>query len=240
MLVVSLIYVVFFGPAQDYARSLISPRVINISASDKVSVKPDIATLSFSVVTENVSVVAVQEDNNAKINDAISKIKALGVSDDDIKTVEYNLSPVYTQMSSYGVANFVPKIAKYSLTQTVSVKIRDFSKISPIFDIIASAGINKIGNISFSIDDPEQAYAQAREKAFAKVQEKANNMSKLGGIKIGRVVNISDYSSNSSIYRESFGGYGGDMVSAAPKIAADIQPGTQEVSVTVNVTYEIK
>jgi len=241
-----LIYAVFLGPVGRYTNSLMSPRTINISASDKVNVKPDTASISFSVVTENVNLSVAQEENNKKMNESIAMLKQQGIVEDDIKTTEYNIYPVYSQyvtpMYSGISSEFVPKIIKYSMTQTVSAKVRDFSKISTILDALPKMGINKIGNISFIVDDMEKGLAQARAKAFQKAQDKAKSISEQNGIKLGRIINVSDYQDGGyNQYRDAVGGYGGDMMlSSVKSIAPVIQPGTQEISVNVNITYEIK
>ncbi len=238
VLAIVVIYVVFFGPLGNYTGSLMSARTMSVSTSDKVTATPDIAQFSFSVVTEGKNISQITNDNNAKINQAIGMLKEKGVSDQDIKTTEYNLYPVYTQPTKTSTGDFIPVIAKYSLTQTVSVKIRDFTKISDILGSLPGMGINKIGSISFSIDDPETYLTQAREKAFKKAHDKAVAMAQQNGVSIGKVIGISDYSQSAyPVYRDMAVGMGG---AATPSAAPQIQPGSQDVSVNVTVVYEIK
>lgn len=240
--IVLAVYALFWGPWARYGASLMASQTLSVSASDKVTAKPDVATLSFSVVTEHTSVASVVEENNEKMNAAISFIKDQGVDEKDIKTTGYQLSPIYTQPQSYGYRDFVSKIARYSLTQTVTIKIRDFSKTSLILETLPQRGVNQIGTISFGVDDPETYFVQAREGAFVKAREKAALIAKQNGLSLGRIMNVYDYSQEQSpMYYggiEGRGGYGGDMMSA--KIAPSIEPGSQEIGVTVSITYEIK
>lgn len=240
ILAILLIYSIFWGPIRDYTSSLTAARTMAVSVSDKVTAVPDIAQVSFSVITEGPSIAKITDDNNAKVNKAIDMVKSNGVADSDIETTEYNLTPVYTQpvgtLGSSGT--FTPTIAKYSLTQTIQIKIRDFTKISLVLDALPGLGINRIGNISFTIDDPETYYAQAREKAFKKAETKAESMASQNGVSLGKIVSISDYPQNAyPIYRESAMGVGG---AAIPSVAPQIQPGSQDVSVNVTVVYEIR
>jgi len=239
VLTVVIIYVVFFGPAQSYMHSLYYARTINVASSDKVTATPDIASLSFSVVTEGKNISAITDENNSKVNSAIGMMKQKGVDPKDIKTTEYSLTPVYTQPGQYST-DFVSSIAKYTLTQTVTVKIRDFTKISPVLDALTPLGINRIGNISFGIDDPEKYLAQAREGAFKKAYAKAQAIAQQNGLSIGKVVSISEYSPTNYAYEGIGGGMGGGAVAAPSFKSAEIQPGSQEVTANVNVTYEIK
>ncbi|KKS83108.1 MAG: hypothetical protein UV58_C0001G0035 [Candidatus Wolfebacteria bacterium GW2011_GWC1_43_10] len=233
-----LIYSVFWGPISDYARSLNSARTVAVSASDKVTAKPDTAFLSFSVVNEGTDTQKVADENNQKINQVVVFLKSQGIDEKDIKTTEYSLSPVYSSPGGIYSGEFIPRIVKYSLTQTVSIKIRDFSKISPIIGELPKLGINRIGNISFGIDDPEVFLAQAREGAFKKAREKAKTIADQNGLRLGKIVNLSDYSGDYYPRYETAGMGGGIM--ASPKAAPTIEPGSQEINVTVNVVYEIR
>ena len=235
---IAVVYVIFLGPLGSYTSSLTAARTMSVSVSDKVTAIPDIAQFTFSVVTEGQSIPQITNDNNSKVNQAIAMLKGKGVDGKDIETSEFNLYPVYTQPTRISTGDFIPTIAKYSLTQTVSVKIRDFSKISDILGSLPGIGINKIGNISFSIDDPEVYLAQARQKAFQKAHDKAVAMAQQNGVAVGRVVSISDYPQYSyPTYKSTALGMGGV---AAPSVAPDIQPGSQDISVNVTVVYEIK
>jgi uncharacterized protein YggE len=240
-----IVYFVFFGPLSDYRNSLVTSRTMSVSVSDKVTAIPDVAQLSFSVVSEGKDVSQITAQNNSKVREAIGMLESNQISKDDIKTLEYNLVPVYSQPQPHLEQQgkiFIPQIIGYSLTQTILVKIRDFSKISSILEALPSLGINKIGGISFSIDNPETYYAQARAKAFKKAFEKAVSIAKENGVKIGKVINISDYSQgNYPIYKSfeatspSMGG--GDALDISKP---EIRPGSQDITVNVTVVYEIK
>ncbi|HPW34473.1 MAG TPA: SIMPL domain-containing protein [Candidatus Paceibacterota bacterium] len=241
VLTILLIYAVFFGPISDYSKSLYSARTINVSATDKVTATPDIAQLSFSVVTEGQDITVITDENNKKINNAINMLKEKGIKAEDIKTTEYTLSPVYTVPGKEYFGDFVSKIGKYSLTQSVSVKIRDFKLISSILETLPGMGTNRISNISFGIDDPEKYLSEARLKAFEKARAKALTMAQQNGISLGKIMSVSDYTnSNYSLKESSSRDYGMGGSISAPIAAPSIEPGSQEVSVNVNITYEIR
>ena len=91
-------------------------------------VSPDVATLSFSVVSEGADPEKLQNDNTDKINKALDFVKSEGVESKDIKTAGYNLSPRYKYDQKTGRSS----IDGYTLPQTVIVKIRDLSKVGPL------------------------------------------------------------------------------------------------------------
>jgi hypothetical protein len=99
-------------------------------------------------------------------------------------------------------------------------------------------GINQIGAISFSVENQEQYLAQARAEAFEKAKAKAMAMAALNGAELGKIINFSEYQPYYGYSAKAEGlGMGGDAISL---IAPRIQPGTEELTVQVNVTYALK
>lgn len=235
VLIVVIVYSVFWGPAARFADSLTPARVFSVNAEGKVVVEPDIAKVSFSVVSRGSDPEAIAELNNKKMNEAVNYIKSQGIDPKDVKTTQYNLSPVYV----YDEKNGRNYISGYELTQTVLVKVRDLSKVGKILGALPGFGINQIGQISFEVDEPEKYLTEARNKAFEKAKEKARQMVKENGVDLGKIINFSEYRGGPVPipYYETLGRGGGEAVKAT---APSIEPGTQEVTVNVSVTYEIK
>lgn len=215
--------------------TLYAPRTMSVSAEGKATVVPDVARTSFSVVAQGKNPDELARENNEKIAKAIDFVKAQGIDAKDVKTTGYNLSPNYRFEEKTGRST----IDGYTLTQTVSVKVRDIGKIGTVIGGLTPLGINQIGGVSFTIDDPEKYLAEARNEAFMKAREKAAQMASVNGAGLGRLLSVSEYGGGQAPYyarAESFG-VGGDMLAApAPKI----EPGSEEVTVQVTMTYELK
>ncbi|MEK7496044.1 MAG: SIMPL domain-containing protein [Patescibacteria group bacterium] len=227
-------YSLFWGPAKKFGDSLFPTRTFSVSAEGKVTVSPDIAKISFSVISEGVNPKTIADENNKKMNAAIDFIKSQGIDEKDIKTTQYNLSPRY----EYDEKTKKTFISGYTLIQNVLVKVRDLNKVAEVLGGLPDLGINQIGAISFEIDEPEKFLAEARNKAFDKADIKAKEMAEKNNIKIGKVINFSEYQNYAPVYRglEAMGKGRADAFPMLPQI----QPGTEEVTVNVSVTYEIK
>jgi hypothetical protein len=236
LLIVLVILGVFSVSAlRHYSDSTPSSRTISVSAEGKTVVTPDIAKINFSVVTEGSDTVKISEENIKKMNKAIDFVKSQGIEAKDIQTAGYNLSPKY----EYNEDTRKTFISGYTLTQTIYIKIRDFSKISGILGALPGLGVNDISSLSFSIENQDASLKIARDQAFEKAMAKAKEMAKMNGVRIKRVVTFSDYQNNYPIYAKSmsYGVGGGVALESAP--APSIEPGSQEVTVNVSVTYEI-
>ena len=216
-------------------------RTISFSAEGKIVAKPDVALITVSVVTQDVDANKVQADNNKKMTAVVNFLKNNGIKEDDIKTSAYSLNPQYDytwcRKSKDDTRYCSPKIIGYELTQSVEVKIRDFDKINTIIGGLSDAGANQISNISFSLDEPEDYKNQARIEALKKIEKRAQLLSKETSLKLGKIVSVSESGiSPSPIYRDLKATVG----SAEAPSAAPIETGTQEITVTLTVSYEIK
>lgn len=212
-----------------------SGRTISVSATGEVIVSPDVAALSFAVTSEGEDPAEVADENNQIINRAIEFVKEQGLESGDIKTVGYNLYPRY----EYDEKRRLSFITGYTLTQSVFVKIRNFDTIPDIIGGLPALGINQINSLRFEVDDPEEFLNQAREEAFGKAREKAETMARQNGVRISRVISFSEseggfFPPPIPLRAEGLGG--ADFAVAAPTI----EPGSEEVTVHVNVIYELK
>src|SRR3989344_178018 len=238
-LVAVIVGLVFFVlPAIAKFNDTIPPgRPISVSAEGKTLIPPDVALLNFSVLSRGKDPKVISEENTRKMNEVIAYVKGQGVEAKDIQTTGYNLQPNY----EYDEKTRTSFISGYTLTQTVTVRIRDFSKISPVMGRLPELGVNQVGNISFTIDEPEKVLQAARDKAFEAARVKAEAMAKASGIKLGRVVSVSEYryGGPSPYYaKERMLGMGGDAL-VAPQAAPSIEPGSEEVTLTATIVYEI-
>lgn len=200
-----------------------------VTGEGKFSVKPDVALISLGVSANGASVKTVQEKLNSSINAVSAAVKNLGVSADDIKTVNYSINP------TYDYSNGAQHITGYSANSTLSVKVRDLDKASAVIDAGTAAGANQVGGISFDVDDRTNAESQARKLAVTDAKKKAQAAADIAGFKLGRIVN----------YSEGFGGQPRPMTmalkadSAVGSTPTQVEPGTSEINVTVSLSYEI-
>lgn len=215
-------------------------RSFSVSGEGKVVSVPDIAQFSFGVVTEgNLDIAKLQTDNTSKVNKAIDFVKAQGVAKEDISTESYNLSPRY-QYSTCTDNGVCPpaKIVGYTITQSVSVKIRDFAKISPILQGVVESGANSVGSLNFTTDDPSKVQDEARAKAIAQAKTKAESVAEAAGVGLGKLLSIVEGSNTPIPYYRDYAMESVKSMAGAP--APTIEPGSQDTTVTVTLTYEME
>ena len=206
---------------------------ITIEGEGKVTAIPDIATVEAGIMTEKSDVLAAQKENTDKMNALTKRVKDLGVEEKDVQTTNYQIYPQYDYLEGR------QRLRGYQVTQSVKVKIRDLSKIGEILSAAGASGANQVSGVSFTIDEPEALRQQAREKALDNALQKAKSLADHAGVKLGKIVSFSESGGGAPpvpyyARAEAFG-MGGDAAVKAP----DIQAGSLEVVVSVNVSYEI-
>lgn len=226
-----LIYIVGQMSYQSQMLAQQNGNQISVSGEGKVYAKPDVAIVNLGVMTQGASVAAVTSDNTTKMNAIIAAMKKLNIADKDIQTTEYDLSPQYNYTQEKGQV-----FTGYTLTQNVQVKIRDFTQISNVLSGATSQGANQVGDLQFTVDNPDQAKNQAEASAIAEAKGNAKSLETSSGIQLGKLINVSV--GNSSPGPVMYNAMGAGVAESA--VAPVIQPGQQEIDVTVTLTYQVK
>src|ERR1035437_9941208 len=73
---------------------------IVVAGKGELTVKPDIATISFSVMEEDMDVKKASDAVNKQITNIMTALKADGVAEADIKTTGYNIYPRYNYVNN--------------------------------------------------------------------------------------------------------------------------------------------
>jgi len=209
----------------------------SVTGSGTVYAKADIANIEVGLKTGTKKTAAeATKDSTAKMNDIITAVKSLNIDEKDIKTSGYSLNPVYNWTKDKG-----QELIGYEVTQNITLKIRDLSKIGDVIAKTTEKGANQIGNISFTIDDEYELKNQARELAIEKAKEKAMMIAEQSGMKLGDVKSV--YESQASVPTPVY--YTNaklDMASSAGEglSSPEIQSGQNEIKVEATLVYEVK
>lgn len=103
---------------------------------------------------------------------------------------------------------------------------------------LAPLGVNQIGGVTFTFADDEKVLAAARADAFTKARTKAKEMASEAGVSLGNVLGVSEnhyIPGPQPVYSMANSAMGAGVASVAPSI----QPGTQDITDTVNITYQL-
>lgn len=234
-----IILAVFFifkirNVAREYGyigRAPLTQYTITIDGEGKVTATPDVAVVSLGVQSDAKTVKAAQGDNSQKMNDIVKAVKETGVKDADIQTTNYNIYPKYSYNKDTGISDIVG----YTVSQSVTVKVRNLDSVGGILFKAGELGANQVGGVNFTVDNPESLKVQAREKAIDNARTKANVLFDKLGLRPGRIVSFSESGAGyPPIYMKEAYGIGGGVSSPS------IETGSLDIAVNVSLTFEIK
>lgn len=207
-------------------------RTVTVVGSGRASASPDIARVTLGVDVVNARLSVALSEVNKKTADIMAALKKAGVEEKNIRTADFNVIP----QQAYGPSGPGP-ITGYRVINTMRVTLRDLSKAGSVLDAAVGAGANTIQGLTFTIEDIKPVEANARRDAMADAKAKAEALAQEAGASVRRVLTISEIVTGGPIpipllaTAATVEGMGGGV---------SISPGTQEVNVQVQATYEIE
>ena len=166
-------------------------RVI-VRGEASVSLPPDYAQIR-SGVTTRAKTVREATDANSKLMSAVTAaLIDAGVAPKDMQTSHFSIQPVYVQPEPRGEA----KLAGYSVSNQLTVTIRQIAKLGDIIERLVAAGVTDVGNVTFLVADASKQLDQVREAAVADARRKAELYARASGVTLGPVAWITEDSAS--------------------------------------------
>ena len=209
------------------------PQGIWVNGQGKVTVTPDIAVVSLGISAQSTSVAQAQSQAADAMTKVMNALTGNGIAQKDIQTQRYSIQ----QVTRWDQDKQQETVIGYRVTNMVTAKIRALDKTGAIIDAVAMAGgdLTRVSGISFSVEDPNPYYDQARQKAMADAKSKAEQLASLSGVVLGRVVYINEGSASvPTPVPVAF--LSSDR--AAP--VTPISPGEMDITLNVQVAYSIQ
>jgi len=207
---------------------------IMVSGEGEAAIAPDMAILTMSVVRQADTAADALSANSDAMAKVLAALKAQGIAERDLQTSDFSVMPQYRQDKVENGGYEAPQIAGYIVQNTLTVRVRDLAALGAVIDQSVKLGINQDGGIRFTNDKPDAVIGQAREAAVAEAVAKAKVLTQAAGVRLGRIVEISENFARpmpQPVYR-----------AAMVKEMADSVPvasGENSYTVTVNMTFAI-
>ncbi len=229
---------------------------ISVSGHGEALGVPDIATFSYSVVSDKPTVAAAQADATTMANAVTAYLKSAGVDEKDIQTSDYSIQPQYEYQNavcptvapvtngsvSSASAVYCPPgkqtLTGYEVRQSTTVKVRDTSKAGDLLAGVGSKGATEVSGLTFTFDDPNAIQSQARDKAIADAKTKADALAKQLGVSLVRVTSFNENQGGNYPQPVAYNTAAGSTATKA--VAPEISVGQNNVTDDVTITYEIK
>ena len=216
-------------------------RTVSATATGVVMEVPDMAQITFGVVTNGEEADAAQSENTEKVNQVIGTLKGMGVEEKSIQTSGYSISPQYDYDNLD--ANKQPKLTGYEVRTTLQVSDQKIADAGKILSESVKAGVNDVESVVYTCSTYDEKYEEALQEAVEAARKKADVLAKAEGASAGKVVSISEgYQDLSARYQSSdIGAAYKETAAAAQDTILDpaLSAGTLKISAEVSVTYEL-
>lgn len=210
----------------------ISPGIVTVGDAT-VKVKPDIALITVGAVAQAPTAADAQVAVAERTDRILRKAKDLGVAEKDTKTAGYDIQPQYASGRDQA-----PRITGYQATQRIALTLRDVDRAGKALDALVQGDAGNTISVRFAIDDAKSSQAEARRLAIEDARSKAEAMARTAGVRLGRIVAVSDASSPGPI--GLFGALGPSLSAAAGVPQTQVPVGDLDVVVRVQVQFQIE
>lgn len=222
------------GPTTVVSNPAPPQRILSVTGTGLVYLTPDVAYINIGVHTEQPTASEAVSANNTQTQQVVNALENSGVDTKDIRTTNFSIYP----NTQYDQQTGKPGSTTYVVDNTVYVTVHQLDKLGNLLDATVQAGANSVNNIQFDVADKSTAIQQARDQAVKDAQTQAQGLASASGVTLGDVQTIS-FTNNipqpvTDVYSKGGGG-----LAAAPA-SVPINTGQLTLTVTVDMTYEIK
>jgi len=198
---------------------------VEVVGEATVHVIPDQVTVHIRVENTGMNAKEVKLKNDRIVGEVLQFVKGIGVAEKYVRTEYIRLSKNY---------EYQTKTYNYQANQSISIKLVDLREYERLMNGLLDTGINRIDGILFSSSQLELLQSQARKNAVENAKLKAQEYASVLGQSIGKAIYISEFQktiSPNSMLRNA--------ITMDAEAQQTLAPGEMQVSVRVNVSFEL-
>jgi uncharacterized protein YggE len=170
-------------PAQAQQSQSPPERRVIVVGEGSVSVAPDYARIRSGVTTRAKTAKEAAEANTKAMAAITAMLLSAGIEQKDIQTARFSVQPIYVSQQPSNEQ----KLSGFSVSNQLSVTIRQIGKAGEILDLLVTTGATDVGSVEFLHSDTSKALDQAREAAVADARRKAELYAHASGLGLGSV-----------------------------------------------------
>jgi uncharacterized protein YggE len=167
-------------PTQPQLKVNSSNRTLTVSATDSITVEPDLAILHIGFVTQPQDAKSAYADGSRASNAIISALKQADVPESEIRSE-----------SQYLDRDWTTKLRKYTLHQQWTVKVAP-ARAAEVLDIAINAGATSSGQIDWTVKDEKALETEALDKAASRAKANADVLARGMGVRLGSLIYVSN------------------------------------------------
>jgi uncharacterized protein len=208
-------------------------KVVRVTGTAEVKVVPDRAVIELGVEKQSASASMAKRDADATARKILAGLEANGIDDKDVQTTFLSLQPQFNYHKGMRISYFVAE-------QTLSVTVRNLSRLDTLLESLIKAGGNRIDSIEYETSDLRKYRDDARDHAVKAAREKAQALAMALGQGIGKAQTIEELAQPENSHTASFN-VSNELSGGMPaKSRAATATGERSVWASVVVTFELE
>lgn len=231
LLAAVLVGVFALAPAATYAAENDNTSVISVTGQGVVIAQYDTAQITLGVTALEQSPLAAYQSMARDINKVVEALRAAGIKDEDMKTGTFSL------YAEYDWTDQGQKLRGFRATNTLVVTTHELDKLADLLQTVVNAGANQLQGIDFLVKDTDKVMGEAMDLAIDDARAKAERAAARLGATLGRPLSVAVSDGGRSYVSWAKMNVVADAAAQAP---APVFSGTEEFTVTVNVTWELQ
>ncbi|MFT4413016.1 SIMPL domain-containing protein [Fredinandcohnia humi] len=200
--------------------------ILKVLGEGSVATTPTMSTITLGVISENNELTQAQEENNQRTNRVIQSLLGIGITQQNIKTVDYRIEILYDYENSKQT------LRGYRVIHMLQITTPSINQTGTIVDTAIKSGANTVTSIEFSVQNLDSFYNQALTLALTNAQSKANALSMKLGVQLQKIpIKIQELSQTPPPIPFQA------KLLAVSEAATPIQPGELKISATIEAHF---
>ena len=233
-LLIAAVLLATFATAQTPTLTAL-PNTIFVGADGKFETAPDTALIQFNITAQAETAKAAYDQAAKSAESTRQALRSNGI---DPKSAEIGFFSVNPQ---YDWKNPKRKVIGYQVTASVSLKLKDFSKIGPITQQLADSDVSESQSLSYTLDNMDEAKTKAVADAYRRARSSAQSLATAAGRTLGELSYASvDTNENIRIFAPMQRKSGPMMAMESVAPTQEFTPQSVTVTAHVNAMFVLK
>ena len=212
------------------------PNTVYVGADGKFETAPDTALIQFNIAAQADTAKEAYDQASKEADATRQVLRSNGIDPKSAEIGFFSLNPIYDWK------NPKRKIVAYQVTTSVTLKLKDFSKIAPVTQQLADASVSESQSLSYTLDSTEEAKAKAVADAYRRARASAQSLATASGRTLGELsyASIDTFENTRMVVPMQRRAMPMAMATAAPAPTEEFTPQNVTVTAHLNAMFVLK
>ncbi|HEX5999852.1 MAG TPA: SIMPL domain-containing protein [Hyphomicrobiaceae bacterium] len=208
-------------------------RTVSLTATGWVVTEPDTTQISVGVLIEAETAHAALAQADTTMKHIVAGLKEAGLAARDMQPGELKVKPRYKHSEDHDEDT----VDGYRAASSMSVTVRDASRIGAILKLATARGANHIARVHFGVAELPRLQDDARRRAMEAARQRGELYAQAAGARLGPVLSIAEHD---EAYPSGMGSYSMARFGGTGEGPSALEMGTRRIGVQVQVVYALQ